>query len=204
MSLFEGLSKWESQIKKTDKVLDVGCWSGSKIQMLDGKCDAYGIDIDEEKLMLAPKKIRSRLFLRDATKNINLKKKFEWVFLEEVLEHVDNDTALLKNIHKSLTSKGKLILTTPRSIPLLEIWDPAWVRWKLGGNRHYHYSKKELFNKLKDAGFKVEEFYIQGNLLWVVVRWINVFANYVLRIKNKISVKNKNGFCDWMLLAERI
>ena len=196
--------EWEKEIKRKDRILDIGCWEGMKINRLINKCEAYGMDINTSRFKYAEPEIRKRLFFGDVTEKIPFKKKFDWIFLTEVLEHVENDDSTIRNISGSLKKGGKLILTTPRSTKYLEFWDPAWVRWKfLGGQKHYHYTKEELFKKLNNNSFKIKEYYIMGNLFWVLIRWVNVFFKYGLRLKKQINYPMGEGFCDWIILSEK-
>jgi len=200
---FEKIDLWQKDIKKGHNILDIGCWDGSRLKKLQKKSNVFGMEIDENKINLAEPKIKKRIKWGDVTKGIPYNKKFDWVFLTEVLEHVSDDSKALANINKSLKKKGNLILTTPRSTKYLEFWDPAWVRWKfLGGQKHHHYTKEELFGKLNNNGFKIKEYYIMGNLSWVLVRWINVFLKYLLKSKKRINPPIKKGFCDWIILSE--
>jgi len=198
----EKIDFWQKNIKEGNNVLDIGCWNGSRLKKLQG--NVFGMEIDENKINLAEPKIKKRIKLGDVTKGIPYNKKFDWIFLTEVLEHTSDDSKALANINKSLRKRGNLILTTPKSIKYLEFWDPAWIRWKfLGGQKHYHYTKKELFGKLNNNGFKIKEYYIMGNLSWVLVRWINVFLRYGLKSKRQINHSMKKGFCDWVILAKK-
>jgi len=204
-STLEKIDLWQKDIKEEDNVLDIGCGDGSRLKKLQGKSNVFGMEIDGNKINLAEPKIKKRIKLGDVTKGVPYNKKFDWVFLTEVLEHVSDDSKALANINKSLKKKGNLILTTPKSIKYLEFWDPAWVRWKfLRGQKHYHYTKEELFGKLNDNGFKIKEYYIIGNFSWVLVRWTNVFLKYLLKSKKQINYKSKPGFCDWIILSEKI
>jgi 2-polyprenyl-3-methyl-5-hydroxy-6-metoxy-1,4-benzoquinol methylase len=201
-SILEKIDLWQKDIKEGDNVLDIGCWDGSRLKKLQG--NVFGMEIDENKINLAEPKIKKRIKLGDVTKKIPYNKKFNWIFLTEVLEHVSDDSKTLVNINKSLKKKGNLILTTTKSTKYLEFWDPAWVRWKfLGGQKHYHYTKEELFGKLDKNGFKIKEYYIMGNLSWVLVRWVNVFLKYLLKSKKQINYPMKKGFCDWIILSEK-
>jgi SAM-dependent methyltransferase len=200
----ERKNMWEAEIKKKDIVLDIGCWSGKRVNKFIDKCKIYGIDVDTSRFKYAPEKTRKKLFFGDITEKIPFGEKFDWIFLGEVLEHLEKDELALKNISKSLKKKGKLILSTPRKVKFFNIWDPAWVRWKLGGKeRHYHYSKEELFDKLNRQGFKIKDYYTKGDILWVFFRWINVLLRYALKSKKQIKNNMKKGFCDWIILAER-
>jgi len=199
-SILKKIDLWQKDIKEGDNVLDIGCWDGSRLKKLQG--NVFGMEIDENKINLAEPKIKKRIKLGDVTEKIPFKRKFDWIFLTEVLEYVSDDSKALANINKSLKKKGNLILTTPKSTKYLEFWDPAWVRWKfLGGQKHYHYTKEELFGKLNKNCFKIKEYYIMGNLSWVLVRWINVFLRYGLRLKKQINHPMRKGFCDWIILS---
>jgi len=201
-SIFKKIDLWQKDIKKGDHVLDIGCWDGSRLKKLQG--NVVGMEIDENKINLAEPKIKKRIKLGDVTKKIPYNRKFDWVFLTEVLEHVKDDESTMRNISRSLKKKGKFILSTPRKVNFFNFWDPAWVRWKfLGGQKHYHYTKKELFGKLNNNGFKIKEYYIIGNLSWVLIRWINVFLKYLLKSKKQINYHMRQGFCDWVILSEK-
>jgi len=198
-------ANWEKKIKKKDFVLDIGCWDGKKVLELSKKYkNVYGMDINNSKIDLADPKVKRKLKLGDVTKKIPFKRKFDWIILSEVLEHVLDDEKSLYNISKSLKKGGKLILTTPRSIKFFEFWYPAWFRWKfLGGQRHYHYAKEELFKKLNKNGLKIKEYYILGDLRWIFSRWVNIFLRYGLNMKNQIKCPKGKGFYDWAILAEK-
>lgn len=197
--------KWGNKIKKTDSFLDIGCWSGATVLRLNDKCDAYGTDFNKKTLVLADKKIKDKLVFCDITKNRPFDKKFDWILMSEVIEHIEDEDSAIKNVSKSLKVGGKLILTTPKSVPFLEFWDPAWVRWKFGGKeRHHHFTLKELDEKLSKHGLKIKKYAIRGNLIWVFRRWVNVFLQYLLKSDKKIDNKWSEGFTDWMILAERI
>ncbi|MBU4308448.1 MAG: class I SAM-dependent methyltransferase [Nanoarchaeota archaeon] len=197
---------WEKQISRKDSVLDIGCWSGEKLlELLPKTKNGFGMDISGSKFHLANPKIRNKLKKCDITKKVPFKQKFDWIILGEVLEHVSDDEKALKNISNSLKKGGKLILTTPRSIKFFQIWDPAWFRWKfLKGQKHHHYTKQELIKKLKKKNLLIKEYYITGNFIWVLNRWINVILEYLLRLKKVHFSKEKKGFCDWIILAEKI
>ena len=196
---------WKNQIKENDFVLDIGCWDGRRVLELKEKAkNVYGIDINTSRFVFAPKEIRKNLYFGDVTKKIPFKKKFNWIILTEVLEHVSNDVQALENIYQSLKKDGKLILSTPRSIRFFEFWDPAWIRWKLlKGQKHHHYTREELFGKLNKNKFRIKEYQILGNVPWIMIRWWNVFLKYGLKSKKQINYPMKQGFCDWFILAEK-
>lgn len=200
------MNKWEENINEEDFVLDIGCWDGKKVLNLSQKCkNVYGMDINTKRFSNSNEKIKNKLVFGDVTKQIPFRWKFNWIILSEVLEHLNEDSKAIENISKNLKDGGKLILSTPRSVKFFEFWDPAWVRWKFGGKeRHHHYTKSELFGKLRNHGLEVKDYYIRGNSIWLLSRWINVFLRYGLRLNSQINCDMGKGSYDWVILAEKI
>ena len=185
------------------RILDCGAWGGKKVkELLDEGHDAYGADIDTSRFL---PEIKERLFKLDITKPLpnlqQLNKKFDMIYFEEVLEHLDEgkDEIALKNINQLLNQNGTLILTTPKSIPYMEDWDPAWVRWKLGlGPRHYHYSIEELFTKLDKAGFEIKKVRLNGGVWWLFCRWFNLILKHIFRLNDNYRLQSmkRKGYFD--------
>jgi len=196
--------KWKDRIKKTDSFLDIGCWSGATVLKLNDKCNAYGADFNKETLKLADKKIKNKLVFCDITKNKPFDKEFDWILMSEVIEHISEEDKAIENVSKSIKEGGKLILTTPKSIPFFQFYDPAWVRWKCGGKeRHHHFTLEELEELLNKNGLILKEYTIAGNFRWIIIRWINVFLKFVLKSKRIIENEYSDGFIDWMIIAEK-
>lgn len=81
-----------------------------------------------------------------------------------VLEHIDDDVASLKNLKKIIANDGNLILLVPAKKIAYNKLDKS-----LGHFRRYE--KKELIKKLEDAGFEVQKikfFNTLGLATWIV------------------------------------
>jgi len=89
-------------------------------------------------------------------------KQIEVITCFNVLEHIKNDLAALKNMYKILCGNGTLVLVVPALPCLFGSLDEL--------NGHYRrYAKKSLNEKLKQAGFAIkEEYYMNflGVLTW--------------------------------------
>ena len=195
---------WETLIKPNHHLLDIGCWTGDRLSRLKEKCEVYGIDINTNRFKEAPKEIRKKMKFGDVTKNIPFSRKFDWIILTEVLEHIEEEDAALKNISNSLKEGGRLVLSTPKHVPFFNFWDPAWVRWKFGGDeRHKHFKREGLFAQLKKQDLIVEDYHIEGGLSWLFIRWFNVFLRYILRINKQFISGRKLGYFDWVILARK-
>jgi SAM-dependent methyltransferase len=157
--------------------LDCGCADGGYTEALVeyGAERAIGIDVDESRIEKAKSKRRSartdyyayagRFPLPDHC--------VDGVLLNEVLEHVDDEHAVLREIHRVLRRGGKLVVMSPNRwfpfeghgmqignksfgfpIPLLP-WLPSRFAMKFMAARNYW--PRELRNVVRHAGFEVTE-----------------------------------------------
>jgi ubiquinone/menaquinone biosynthesis C-methylase UbiE len=100
-------------------VLDIGCWWGWFIKYAREKgAKSYGFDFEPGNLRNAVELLRSNSGLLVANgEEIPFKNDhFEFVFSNHVLEHVPNDDAMIKEIHRILKTDGNLILAVPNDL----------------------------------------------------------------------------------------
>jgi len=82
---------------------------------------------------------------------------FDRAIAAEVLEHVDDDRAALRELHRVVRPGGVLAVTVPRWLPELVNWaitDEYHAPFVPGGHVRI-YRESTLRNRLRDAGFKV-------------------------------------------------
>ncbi len=150
-----------SVLKKNSKVLDIGCGEGNIGLLLAQKNnDVTGVDISSKAISVAQKKAKilnlkdKTTFLVQDAHYLKLKNKFDIAICIEVLEHVKDDTRIIKNIYKQLKKTGTLIITVPsKNAPLYKLKSIKAYDQKIGHLRRY--SAKTLSNKLKEGKFKV-------------------------------------------------
>ena len=97
----------------------------------------------------------------DAT-NIKIDKKFDFIFVKDVLEHIENDLQFLKNMNNHLKGDGLIFLNTQNSmclnyllegVPRRIRGDYKWMGWD---NTHVRfYTFKTLYTKLSEADYEV-------------------------------------------------
>lgn len=106
-----------SNIKKNDKLLDLGCGEGFFINLLPNNIEAYGIDISKEALKRANKILegRKRTFIKygDAYKTEFDDEYFNIVACSEVLEHVPEPKKIMAEIHRILKNDGIAVISVP-------------------------------------------------------------------------------------------
>lgn len=138
----------------TGRILDLGCGPGELIRHLSGTFPAarfVGIDFSEKALSQARAQAADAEFVSAdllSSDNPLLQRFKNWAthaLCTEVLEHVDDPCAFLRNAKPYLSPGAELIITVPGG-PM-----SAYDR-HLGHQRHY--SPRELRNLLTDAGFE--------------------------------------------------
>lgn len=115
-------------IAKDDSICDVGCGAGVLSYQLSKSSNMIvGIDLSYENIRETNSLSFNgkQNFLVGSALYLPFKKNcFDKVVCTEVLEHIHQDTQVLKEIHKILKHKGIVILTTPNSKKhlLIKLW----------------------------------------------------------------------------------
>jgi SAM-dependent methyltransferase len=143
------IDKYSSQSKKT-RFLEIGCGTGTFIReiLTNGKLTITGSEIYLKGLLSAKKKLPDVEFIQFDARYDRLPESFDIIGAFDVLEHIDNDTTALSNIHKMLNEKGYFILTVPQYMFL-------WSRLDEIIKHKRRYSRRELLSKLEKQGFTI-------------------------------------------------
>lgn len=170
--IIKGLS-----FKKKDTILDCGCGDGfyvMAIQNLYPEIKIIGVDKDDKILSKAGKYVKKNALTEIIKGDINKlpfkNNYFDKIILSEILEHLDDDLAGLRETYRVLKPGRLLAITVPNhNYPFL--WDPLnWGRERLGlghfnknnellaGLWSMHrrlYYPSEILDLVKKAGFKI-------------------------------------------------
>jgi len=138
------------------RVLDLGSGSGElAAAILRARTDAevVGLDLAESGVDISRRKVpKATFFQRDFTQPLALEPRYEgWAshaVCSEVLEHLDDPGAVLKNVRPYLARGCRLIITVPAG--------PMSAFDKHIGHRR-HFSPSRLEAMLRGAGFEIEE-----------------------------------------------
>jgi 2-polyprenyl-3-methyl-5-hydroxy-6-metoxy-1,4-benzoquinol methylase len=143
-----------AKIKKNGNFLDIGCGDGKFLRLMKGYgMNCYGVEPNNPKKIIE-KRLR---ILNCELKKARFKKGFfDVITLNHVLEHIDNPSETLKEIHRILKPDGTLIIATPNiGSWTAKIFGKHWVQ--LDTPRHlFLYSEKTLKKYAQKEGFKAD------------------------------------------------
>lgn len=134
------------------RVLEVGCGTGNVLRELQRVAvggTVIGMDLHQEGLRYAQRRVNPALLVRADASRPPFSVRFEVVGLFDVLEHLEDDVAVLRQIRELLTSRGALLVTVPA--------DPRlWSYFDVASHHQRRYGARELNDKLVAAGYAVE------------------------------------------------
>ncbi len=129
--------------------LDIGCGTGSNLQVLVSTgINAIGLDRSIYALSLISRKLDLPLLNGDLTKLPVRSYSLGLIIAMDIVEHLDDDTKGISELYRALAKGGMLILTVPAYKFLWGIQDIV-----TGHKRRY--LRREITNKLREAGFEV-------------------------------------------------
>ena len=159
------------------RVLDAGCGAGGYVRALSAQgASAHGVEIDAEKLAKARASadVRARLVRGDLERAPFATACFDLVLLNEVLEHVPDDAAALREAFRLLRPGGALIVFAPNRLFPFEthgvhtrggravshVWPGvSWLPLSLSRVVFRHWARNywpwQLARMLRESGFAV-------------------------------------------------
>jgi SAM-dependent methyltransferase len=131
------------------RLLDVGCGAGNMIHHLSRYGLVKGLEIDERPVKVAREERGYDVDLFDVTQPMPFEdNSFDAVTALDVIEHNEDDLAILADSYRILKPGGHMIITVPAFM---------WL-WGHNDDINAHirrYTAKELKQKLTQTGFKV-------------------------------------------------
>ena len=148
-----------SKYIKGGNILEVGCGLGEYVGLFNSTL--FGTDISFNALKKAKVFSPKVSFFQANGEKLPIKdESFDCILLPDVIEHVVDDTALFKEVHRVLKSNGKILITSQFNGRYkttenkdINLWTN--VTGEGGDLRIYGL---DLIDKLKSSGFKKVEF----------------------------------------------
>lgn len=109
-----GLDDIHKIIPKISKILDIGCSSGSFLDLAKKRgLNTYGVELNQTEYEFAKEK--GHTVHNELLENINFEEKFDLVTLWDVFEHLINGEFYLNEIKNVLSEDGVIFLQIPSS-----------------------------------------------------------------------------------------
>lgn len=144
------LIEWvlSEQAQTATSLLEIGCGNGFVLAALEGArpdLALSGAELGRNGLTIARKRLeRTTLYQFDA-RSTPFQSAFDVVCALDVVEHIDEDVAVLDQMRQAVVPGGLIVVTVPQHQSL---WSPAD---DYAGHKR-RYSRSELMSKMKSVG----------------------------------------------------
>ena len=180
------------------RILDVGCGTGANLLMLSKYGEAEGVDISEDALAFCRERGLDRVRLGAGEKLPYDDGTFDLVTAFDVVEHMDDDLAGLREMRRVLRPGGRVLLFVPTFMFLWGLQDEV-------SNHRRRYRLPELRRVLEQAGFEIERttyanitFFLPILLMRQLMRLTGIKTDS----ENNINVPALNGVLGRLFGAE--
>jgi len=180
------------------RILDVGCGTGANLEMLSQFGSAEGVDVSDEALDFCRKKgltvqkgLAETLPWPDETFDIST--------ALDVIEHLDDDVAGLREMHRVTKTGGYSLFFVPAFMWLWGVQDDI-------SNHRIRYTKKQIVDRVEKAGFKVERATYANFTFFAPILGGRVFMKLTgikPESENNITISGLNGVFGKIFSAER-
>jgi SAM-dependent methyltransferase len=133
-----------------DRLLEIGCGTGYVLRALAEQCrlEVTGSELFGEALEHARRRVPGAELVELDARQMPYEGEFDVAGAFDVIEHIDDDSGVLRGLHQALKPGGSLVVTVPQHPGL---WSDA--------DEHAHhvrrYRRRELVERVEAAGFEV-------------------------------------------------
>jgi len=156
------------------RILDVGCGTGANLKMLAAFGAAEGVDISQQALEFCRERGLNNVRFGEAEALPYDAESFDVVTALDVIEHLDDDRAGLREINRVLRPGGYVLLFVPAFMFLWGVQDDV-------SNHRRRYDRADSIAKVKSAGFEIENagyanftFFFPVLIIRSLMRWFGI------------------------------
>ena len=180
------------------RILDVGCGTGANIEMLSQYGEAEGVDVSEDALEFCRQKgLKAQRGLAETLPYED--ESFDITTALDVIEHLDDDVAGLKEMFRVTKSGGYSLIFVPAFMWLWGVQDDI-------SNHRIRYTKTQIVDRLKKAGYIVERAtYANWTFFTPILagRTLMKITGLKPESENNVNVSALNGVFGSLFGAER-
>lgn len=180
------------------RILDVGCGTGANIEMLSQFGEAEGVDVSDDALEFCRRKgLKVQKGLAETLPYED--ESFELTTALDVIEHLDDDVAGLKEMFRVTKSGGYSLFFVPAFMWLWGVQDDI-------SNHRIRYTRRQIVERIEKAGYKVERAtYANWTFFPPILagRTLMKLTGIKPESENNINVSVLNGIFGKLFSAER-
>lgn len=182
------------------RILDVGCGTGANLEMLAEFGEAEGVDVSSDALAFCRARGLEKVKQGAAEALPYADGTFDLVTGLDVVEHLDDDMAGLKEMYRVLKPKGRIILFVPAFMFLWGVQDDI-------SHHRKRYTLSGLKRAVEGAGFRVERATYANISFFAPIllgRTLMKITGLKPASENNINVSALNGLLGRILGAESL
>lgn len=164
------------------RVLDVGCGTGAILSKLSEQFEAYGTDTSALAVEFCRQRGLANAFCCTLDTFPRPELQFDLVTMLDVIEHIEDDSATLRQAGRLLRSGGRLLVTVPA-------YQFLWSHHDDLNHHKRRYTRTALRQVLEQSGFTVEMLSYYNTLLFptalferIVEKMITMGSDTTLKI----------------------
>lgn len=183
----------------TLNILDVGCGTGANLEMLAQFGTAEGVDVSDDALEFCRKKglkvqkgLAEEMPFADGA--------FDVVTALDVIEHLDDDVAGLKEMRRVMADDGRALIFVPAFMWLWGVQDDI-------SNHRIRYTRKQIVERMERAGFEIERATYANITFFAPVlagRTIMKLTGLKPASENNINISALNGLFGKIFSSESV
>ena len=183
---------------QSPKILDVGCGTGANLEMLAQFGESEGVDVSDDALEFCRRKgLKVQKGLAETLPYAD--ESFDVTTALDVIEHLDDDIAGLREMHRVTKTGGHSLIFVPAFMWLWGVQDDI-------SHHRIRYTRKQIVERLEKAGFTVERA-TYANWTFFAPILIGRTLMKVTGIKpeseNNVNISALNGIFGKLFSAER-
>jgi SAM-dependent methyltransferase len=180
------------------RILDVGCGTGANLEMLSQFGSAEGVDVSDDALEFCRKKgLKVRKGLAETLPYPD--ETFDISTALDVIEHLDDDIAGLREMHRVTKNGGYSLIFVPAFMWLWGVQDDI-------SNHRIRYTKSQIVERVEKAGFKVERATYANFTFFAPIlggRTLMKLTDVKPESENNVNISALNGIFGKIFSAER-
>lgn len=186
------------KLGRRPEIVDVGCGTGANLLLLNEFGEARGIDVAEDALAFCRERGLAKVELGSAEELPLPDSSVDLVTAFDVVEHLDDDLAGLKEFRRVLKPDGRILLFVPAFMFLWGVQDDV-------SNHRRRYTIPQLLDVVRRAGFEVERATYANITFFLPILLVRKFMRLTgikTETENTIGISAFNGIFGRIFGAE--